>query len=359
MVLGKYMKIMKTTVVTTTFCTSIILLTACSSAQYAPDPSDPLQGMNRATFSFNQKVDKYALKPLAQGYTFITPQVVRNRVTNFFSNIGEVPTFANDTLQGNFKLSAISLGRFVINTTVGLLGLFDPASSMGLTKHYNDFGITLAQYGITTSPYLVLPLIGPSSIRDALALYPNYRYLSLWGYVDREPIVRNSLFVLDVINLRASLLSSEDIAKEASLDEYVFMRDAYLQKRASLIKRYTGRDVGYTGKTNASDDPLDEYSEFSEEISTLSSAEDDNDKSSAADHDVPVVPTNSGNASAATSSDASAATSSDASAATSNNASDNKTSAENSSSLAPTSFRQASQDPVKQSIVADQLAEMN
>ncbi|MCD6045288.1 MAG: vacJ like lipofamily protein [Gammaproteobacteria bacterium] len=314
----------------TTLCTTAVLLTACSSKPYAPDPSDPLQGMNRATYSFNQKLDKYALKPAAQAYTFVTPQVARDRVTNFFSNIGEVPTFFNDTLQGNLKLSATALGRFAVNTTIGLLGLFDPASSMGLTKHYNDFGITLAQYGVTTSPYLVLPLIGPSSIRDALALWPNYEYMSLWGYAGEYAEWRNIFFVIDIVNLRASLLSSDDVVQQASLDQYAFIRNAYLQKRASLIKRYTGRDVGPTGQANTDEDPLngDDLSQALEQQNG----------------GAPPLNATKNNA-------------------TSKNNTTNTTSAvtpENNSATPPppVSFRQQSQDPVKQSLAQNELAEM-
>ncbi len=273
------MKFSKKALCATTLCSTAALLVACSSTPYAPDPEDPLQGMNRVTYSFNQKLDKYALKPAAQAYTFVTPQVARDRITNFFSNIGEVPTFANDTLQGNLKLSGIALSRFVVNSTIGLLGLFDPASSMGLTKHYNDFGITLAQYGITTSPYLVLPVLGPSSIRDALALWPNYNYLSLWDYVHGYNTVRNELFILDIVNLRASLLSSEDIVRLASLDEYAFIRNAYLQKRASLIKRYTGRDTGLKGKSNnANEDPLDGMDDLTTDTDTPPATANNDDK---------------------------------------------------------------------------------
>lgn len=306
--IAKSMKFRTKIAYKTTLCTTVLLLAACSSRPYAPDPVDPLQGMNRATFSFNEKLDKYAIKPIAQAYTFVTPQFARDRVTNFFSNIGEVSTFTNDTLQANFKLSAIALGRFAINTTVGVLGLFDPASSMGLTKHYNDFGITLAQYGITTSPYLVLPVIGPSDIRDALALWPNYRYLSLWGYMNREPRVRNIMIVLDIVNLRASLLSSEDIAKQASLDQYVFIRDAYLQKRASLIKRYTGRDIKYGNGSNANNgDPLtDDYLD-----------------DAVADRDIEALPPESETKNAAT--------------------------------APPASFRKPSSDPIKQSVTQTEL----
>lgn len=327
------MRFAKKTIYKTTLCTTAILFTACSNSQYAPDPADPLQGMNRVTYSFNQKLDKYALKPAAQAYTFVTPQVARDRVTNFFSNIGEVPTFFNDTLQGNLKLSATALGRFVVNTTIGLLGLFDPASSMGLTKHYNDFGITLAQYGITTSPYLVLPLIGPSSIRDALALWPNYEYLSLWGYAGKYNEWRNIFFVIDIVNLRASLLSSEDVVRQASLDEYVFIRNAYLQQRASLIKRYTGRDVGADGEANSNEDPLVNNDDLSEALADQNGA-----PPTTPDKTVKNDPLDKGTSEHITS------------AVTPEN-----------SSIAPppVSFRQPSQDPVKQSLAQNELTEMS
>lgn len=328
------MRLSKKTLYKTTLCTTAVLLTACSSKQYAPDPSDPLQGMNRGTYSFNQKLDKYALKPVAQVYTFVTPQVARDRVTNFFSNIGEVPTFFNDTLQGNLKLSATALGRFVVNTTIGLLGFFDPASSMGLTKHYNDFGITLAQYGVTTSPYLVLPLIGPSSIRDALALWPNYRYLSIWGYVGDYAEWRNIFFVIDIVNLRASLLSSEDVVQQASLDEYVFMRNAYLQKRASLIKRYTGRDVGPKGQINSNEDPLDNNDDLVDALEEQDSP--------------PPTTTDTAVKNDALGKDNTANTAPDATK-------ENNTV----TPPPPVSFRQTSQDPVKQSLAQNELVEMS
>ena len=318
------MRFSKRAIYKTTLCTTAVLLTACSNTQYAPDPSDPLQGMNRVTYSFNQKLDKYALKPAAQVYTFVTPQFARDRVTNFFSNVGEVPTFFNDTLQGNLKLSATALGRFVVNTTIGLLGLFDPASSMGLTKHYNDFGITLAQYGVTTSPYLVLPLVGPSSIRDALALWPNYEYMSIWGYVGKYSEWRNIFFVIDIVNLRASMLSSEDVVRQASLDEYVFIRNAYLQKRASLIKSYTGRDVGPKGQSNTDEDPLDNMDDLSKDSGTSPAATKDVTKSATANTTSPATQKNS-----------------------------------NVTAPPPVSFRQPSNDPVKQSLAQNELVEMD
>ncbi len=339
------MKLSKRTIYKTTLCTTAVLLTACSSAQYSPDPSDPLQGMNRVTYSFNQKFDKYALKPAAQAYTFVTPQFARDRVTNFFSNIGEVPTFFNDTLQGNLKLSATALGRFVVNTTIGLLGLFDPASSMGLTKHYNDFGITLAQYGVTTSPYLVLPLIGPSSIRDALALWPNYAYLSVWGYVGKYNEWRNIFFVIDIVNLRASMLSSEDVVRQASLDEYVFIRNAYLQKRASLIKGYTGRDVGPKGQSNTDEDPLDNMGDLSKD-SGATTGQSNTDKDPL--DDLGDSSKDSGASPAATKDEVKNSSTSKKGTTEDNNV----------TAPPPASFRQSSNDPVKQSLAQNELVEM-
>jgi phospholipid-binding lipoprotein MlaA len=338
------MRFSKKTIYKTTLCTTAVLLTACSNTQYAPDPSDPLQGMNRVTYSFNQKLDKYALKPAAQAYTFVTPQFARDRVTNFFSNVGEVPTFFNDTLQGNLKLSATALGRFVVNSTIGLLGLFDPASSMGLTKHYNDFGITLAQYGVTTSPYLVLPLVGPSSIRDALALWPNYAYLSVWGYVGKYNEWRNIFFVIDIVNLRASMLSSEDVVRQASLDEYVFIRNAYLQKRASLIKNYTGRDVGPKGQSNTDEDPLDNMGDLSKDSSTSPAATEDE------------VQNNTASTNKKDTAEMKNATKSDtATTALPVTKEDNNVTPP----PPPASFRQTSNDPVKQSLAQNELAEMD
>jgi phospholipid-binding lipoprotein MlaA len=334
------MKLSKRTIYKTTLCTTAVLLTACSNTQYSPDPSDPLQGMNRVTYSFNQKFDKYALKPAAQAYTFVTPQFARDRVTNFFSNIGEVPTFFNDTLQGNLKLSVTTLGRFVVNTTIGLLGLFDPASSMGMTKHYNDFGITLAQYGVTTSPYLVLPLIGPSSIRDALALWPNYEYMSVWGYVGKYKEWRNIFFVIDIVNLRASMLSSEDVVRQASLDEYVFIRNAYLQKRASLIKNYTGRDVANSSDTNSSDDPLDGMDDLSKDNATSPATTQDEVKNSTSKEGT--------------------TDKKDATKSATANTTAPVTKKDNSvTAPPPISFRQHSNDPVKQSLAQNEMVEMD
>ncbi len=270
-------------------CAFFVLASAgCATEEHPYNPNDPLESMNRITFQFNRKVDKYFLKPAAQGYQLITPWPVREGVTNFFSNMGEVPTMANDLLQGQITMSYVSFWRFLVNTTVGIGGLIDVASKMGLPKHYNDLGITFAKWGMTSSAYLVIPFIGPSSIRDALAIYPNYYFFTLWPHIDNIR-VRNSLFALDVINLRASLLDSEDVMKQAALDPYVFIRNAYMQKRASLI---AGKTMAFSeddedfavdgaGVKVDDDDPLDDDTDALSDVDELQTDVDSSTQSTA------------------------------------------------------------------------------
>jgi phospholipid-binding lipoprotein MlaA len=228
-------------------------LSACASTHAPTSANDPLESMNRATFAFNREVDKYLLKPIATGYKAITPWPVRTGVGNFFSNMGEVPTTINDLLQGYLKHGCTDFTRFTINSTIGLLGLIDVASYMGLDHHYNDFGITLGKWGITTTPYIVIPLFGPSTIRDSLATLVNYEYFTLWPYIESVD-TRNELFILGVVNMRASLFESEAVIKQAALDPYVFTRDAYLQKRRGFIE---GEHSFSTAEGHLGADPLD------------------------------------------------------------------------------------------------------
>lgn len=209
-----------------------------SAATYAEPEQvrDPLEKINRKIYTFNHHLDRIILKPTAKLYRAVVPSPGRKGVTNFFSNMGEVPTMLNDLLQGHVIYATKDLLRFGVNSTVGMLGLVDVASHMSLEKRYNDLGITLARWGITDAPYLMVPLFGPSTLRDAMALSVEYEYMTLWPRI-RPVRLRNTLFVLDMINLRAQLLDSEEIMDQAALDPYVFIRDAYLQKRASLIRQ--------------------------------------------------------------------------------------------------------------------------
>ncbi len=205
-----------------------LTLTACSTVQ-TPSKDDPWEGFNRTIYTFNDKVDQYALKPVAQGYVKITPQPVRNGVTNFFSNIGDVYNAANNFLQLKITDGVEDIMRIVINTVFGLGGLFDVATLAKLPKHDQDFGLTLGHYGVPPGPYLVLPLFGPSTVRDGVGLVGNY-FINPLTYVD-PPALSWGLYGLDVINTRANLLGASDLLEGAAIDKYSFLRNAYLQRR--------------------------------------------------------------------------------------------------------------------------------
>jgi phospholipid-binding lipoprotein MlaA len=205
-------------------------LNACATS---PDANkiDPYEGFNRAIYDFNDGLDKFLIKPIAQSYQFVMPSVAETGVGNFFSNLGEIRNLVNAGLQAKGNKSMVHTGRFLVNSTLGLLGFIDTAHFVGLKKTTNeDFGQTLAAWGVGSGPYIVLPLFGPSTARDGLGL-PADSFLSPTGYVDHVP-TRNSLMATDVINTRAGFLAAE---KLISGDRYVFLRDAYLQRREFLI----------------------------------------------------------------------------------------------------------------------------
>lgn len=191
---------------------------------------DPLEGFNRAMFSFNEGVDKYALKPMAQGYRYVMPDIAETGVNNFFSNLGDVRTAVNSLLQGKVENALVDLSRVTFNSTFGVAGFIDVATPMGLEKHDEDFGQTLGYWGLGSGPYLVLPLLGPSSVRDGVGLIPDMA-LDPVGEVDHVP-TRNSLHGLRVLDARVQLMAAEQII---SGDKYIFVRDAYLQRRQYLV----------------------------------------------------------------------------------------------------------------------------
>lgn len=200
-----------------------------------PDSAhDPLEGFNRAMYTFNDKLDKYALKPLAKGYRAITPAPVRKSVANFFSNLHDPMVMLNNFLQGKPGQAASDLSRFMFNSSFGVFGLFDVSTKMGLPKHDEDFGQTLAVWGVGDGPYLVLPLFGPSNMRDAPALAVDWETYPPNHLKDSG--TRDKLFVVEVIDKRSQLLEASDIlAQAAGQDPYVFVREAYRQRRRNLI----------------------------------------------------------------------------------------------------------------------------
>jgi len=196
-------------------------------------PGDPLEGFNRAIFGFNEGVDNAILRPVASGYKAVVPEPARDCVGNVFSNINDVFVSFNSLLQGKVGDAVSDACRVVVNTTVGLLGCFDVASKVGLEKHNRDFGQTFGKWGIASGPYLVLPFLGPSSIRDGVGTFI-YAYLDpVWA--DHVP-TRNVAYSLRAVNRRSELLDATNVLEEAALDKYSFVRDAYLQRRRGMVE---------------------------------------------------------------------------------------------------------------------------
>jgi phospholipid-binding lipoprotein MlaA len=201
------------------------------------DPRDPLEGWNRGVYKFNEKFDDYLARPVAETYQDWVPREVRTRVRNFFGNLADPFIGVNNILQGKFSEGFDDWTRFLLNTTVGLAGVHDVATDLGLEKHNEDFGQTFGRWGAGTGPYLVLPIFGSSNVRDGIGLAADI-YTDPMGEV--RPIdVRNTLAVTRGVQTRADLLGASRVLEQAALDKYVFQRDAYLQRRRSLV--YDGR----------------------------------------------------------------------------------------------------------------------
>lgn len=197
------------------------------------NPDDPLEGYNRAIYSFNEGLDEVILKPAANSYQTVLPEFVQAGIGNFFANIGDIWTAVNNLLQGKFEESGTDLLRLALNTTFGLGGVIDVASREGLPKHLEDFGQTLGVWGVKPGPYFILPLFGPSTVRDALALP-----IDLWGdilFAQAKPVVRYTSSVVRVVDKRAAALEATNLLEEAALDKYVFTRDGHLQRRAAQV----------------------------------------------------------------------------------------------------------------------------
>jgi phospholipid-binding lipoprotein MlaA len=222
---------------TMTLALAVAALTGCTTVQ-TPTQGDPLEGLNRTVFKFNDTIDTYALKPAAKGYQWAVPQPVRSSVTNFFSNIGDVYIAANNLLQLKIADGVSDIMRVTINTLFGVGGLFDVATIANLPKHTADFGVTLGHYGVPPGPYLVLPLLGPSTVRDGVGLIADY-YGNPLTYIDPSSLTWG-LYGLNLVNTRANLLATGDVLSGAALDKYSFVRNAYLQRRQYLISGDTG-----------------------------------------------------------------------------------------------------------------------
>ncbi|MEM5293971.1 VacJ family lipoprotein [Burkholderia sp. JPY481] len=208
------------------------LISGCATA---PDrkPGDPFEPVNRAIFTFNDGVDRYIAVPVAKGYQKVTPQPLRTAVSNFFSNLGDLTNAANALLQLKITDATEDIMRFAFNSVFGIGGLLDWATPAGLPKHHQDFGLTLGHWGIPSGPYLVLPLFGPSTVRDSMGLVVDVKFNPL-NYV--EPATRNPLYVLQFVSTRSDLLGATSLLEQAALDKYSFVRDAYVQQRLARLR---------------------------------------------------------------------------------------------------------------------------
>lgn len=209
----------------------VLALTACATSN---NPKDPLESFNRAIFTFNDTLDQAAVKPAATFYQSVLPSFVQTGVSNFFGNLGDVWTAVNNLMQGKLEDGMSDIMRVALNSTLGFGGLLDIGSEAGMVKHREDFGQTLGKWGVAPGPYVVLPVFGPSTLRDTVAFPLDFK-ADPWAY--KDPVnVRNMGTALRLVDRRAAILDASNLVEEAALDKYSFIRDAYLQRRASQIR---------------------------------------------------------------------------------------------------------------------------
>ncbi len=201
--------------------------------QATPDPRDPLERLNRSTYAFNDGLDRAIFKPVARGYRQVTPRFVQTSVSNFFSNAEYPVTLANNLLQGKFTAAASDTARFVLNTTFGLGGLLDPATASGLDRNKEDFGQTLGRWGVPPGPYIMVPFLGPYTLRDGLGSFVD-DFAEPRAYLEDDS-TRWMLWAADKFDRRVRLLDA-DALLERTGDSYAFVRSAYLQRREYLVR---------------------------------------------------------------------------------------------------------------------------
>jgi phospholipid-binding lipoprotein MlaA len=217
------------------FLAALLGLQGCASVAADMDngPSDPLEGLNRAVYRFNEGLDKAVIKPLAEGYQAIAPAPLNRGITNIFSNLDDLASAANNLLQFKLGRAASDVGRVAVNTTIGMAGFFDVASNMDMPRYGEDFGQTLGTWGFEPGAFIVLPVLGPTTVRDGVGLVADW-YMDPITYIDHD-VVRWSIRGLEIVDKRADLLGASRVLEQAALDPYAFMRDAYLQHRRSQV----------------------------------------------------------------------------------------------------------------------------
>lgn len=226
----------------------LALLQACAAVPY-PDRRDPLESWNRGVFTFNDKLDRAVLKPVATVYRDGTPQWMQSGVSNFFNNLQDMWSIVNNALQWRGQEAADNTGRVLINSTIGMLGFMDVATGLRIERHTSNFGLTLGRWGVGAGPYIVLPLLGPSSLREVAALPIDYQGDMVNRFTDVT--TRDGLSVLSIIDTRAGLLKAGQVIDGAALDPYSFIRDGYLQRRRNQV--YDGNPPDEEGTSQDED----------------------------------------------------------------------------------------------------------
>jgi phospholipid-binding lipoprotein MlaA len=229
-------------------------LCGCATTTLAPDPRDPWERFNRGVFQFNDGVDRAIARPVAKGYIAVTPTIVRTGVTNFMTNLTLPNTIVNQFLQGKVVMGLRDTARFVLNSTMGLAGILDPGTPIGLTLNDEDFGQTFGVWGIPTGPYLVLPVIGPSTVRDGIGLFGD-EYFDPLRFIE-DDYWRYGLWALRLVDRRARLMGASDALAQV-YDPYAFIRSAYFQQREFAVR-----------DGNIEDAPADEGFDFGDDAET-------------------------------------------------------------------------------------------
>jgi phospholipid-binding lipoprotein MlaA len=211
-----------------------LLASGCATTGGVADPRDPIEGFNRSMYSFNTFMDDNLFDPLGRAYRAVLPDFMDRGISNMFSNLGDVAVIANDILQGKIGQAVSDIARVVFNTTIGIGGFFDVSSHIGLPKHDEDLGQTLGRWGIGPGPYLVAPFFGPTTLRDAAGFGVQSTFLYPVAYVNNDAY-RAGLMSLNYMDFKADLLSAGEILEEAALDEYDFVKNAYLERRENQV----------------------------------------------------------------------------------------------------------------------------
>jgi phospholipid-binding lipoprotein MlaA len=254
------------------FLLATLALSGCASTGH--NPKDPFESFNRGIYQFNDALDEAVVKPVAKGYNMVVPVPGRMMLSNFFSNLNDVIVAVNDLLQFKVVQAVSDTGRIAVNTTVGFYGLADVATMVGLKKHNEDFGQTLGYWGVGSGPYIVLPLLGPSSVRDSIGEYADSR-TSLMRKI-KHVDTRNEAYEMSLLVRRAARLDQENVLDEAAIDRYAFIRDAYLQHRQSQVydgnpprEKFDDEEDDSKPDRRSSNDKMEDAQSLSAETSTV------------------------------------------------------------------------------------------